>query len=297
MPRYPSYSAFSRRKFMGAAAISAVAARADDLEAWRQDREQRLAAPGGWLSVAGLFWLKDGEQHAGSDPGLEIVLPEPAPPLVGTFRLSGSRVEFAAAPGVPVMTASGEVVTRRPMRPDHESGPDPISVGSLDLFVIQRGGRTALRLIDHDSPRLRDFRGLDWFRPDPAYRVEARLTGQKHTLPLVNIVGDPEPMESPGTLEFKLAEESCRLDPALEPDGMLFLLFRDATSGRETYGAGRYLRADPPRDGRVVLDFNRTYNPPCVYTPYATCPLPPRQNRMTIAVRAGEKMPQQTGKE
>ena len=267
---------------------------AREIETWRRERAQRLTADGGWLPVAGLFWLKPGANRFGSDPGDEIVLPaHSAPAQAGVFVLDGPRVRVEVRAGVPV-TLAGQPVTRRQVRSDAGgAAPDVLSLGALTMQIIERGGRLGVRLKDMKSPARAAFKGLRYFPIDPRYRVVASFAPHATpvTLRVPNVLGMVEEMSSPGTASFALPGSAAplQLDAVREPgETELFFIFRDATSGKTTYGAGRFLYAAPPVDGKVVLDFNRAYSPPCAFTPHATCPLPPPHNRLPVAVEAGE---------
>jgi len=263
------------------------------IQAWRQDRETRLKADGGWLTLAGLFWLKEGESRFGTDPAGDIVLPEgTAPAKAGVFALSAGRVTVTLLPGASGRIAGKPLAGPAPLRPDTSGSPDVLEMGTLSLNVIERGGRLGIRLKDKNSPVRRSFTGLKWFEIAEAYRVEANWVSYPQPKPVKvpNILGQTEAMPSPGYAEFTLNGKPVRLDGVLEDPHaeQLFFILRDQTSGKETYGAGRFLYADLPRGGKVVLDFNKAYNPPCAFTPYATCPLPPAQNWMPVRVEAGE---------
>ena len=209
------------------------------------------------------------------------------------FVLDGAQVRVEVRAGVPV-TLAGKPVTRQQVRSDAGgAAPDVLSLGALTMQIIERGGRLGVRLKDMKSPARASFKGLRYFPIDPRYRVVAAFTPHDKpvTLRVPNVLGMVEEMSSPGTASFALpgAAAPLRLDAVREPgETQLFFIFRDATSGKTTYGAGRFLYAAPPVDGKVVLDFNRAYSPPCAFTPYATCPLPPPNNRLSVAVEAGE---------
>ena len=168
-----------------------------------------------------------------------------------------------------------------------------LELGRLSLHVIERGGRLGIRLKDRESPLRKAFTGLSWFPIDERYRVVARFVpyDPPKALKVPNVLGNVTPMPSPGRAEFTIDGKAVQLDGVLEePDATeLFFIFRDQTSGHETYGAGRFLYADLPKDGKLVLDFNKAYNPPCAFTPYATCPLPPPQNRLPVRIEAGRR--------
>ena len=264
-----------------------------EVQAWRQERETRLKADGGWLTLAGLFWLKEGPNRFGTDPAGDIVLPEgSAPAKTGAFELTGEQVTVALQPGATGRIGGKAVSGATPMRPDTSGSPDVLEMGTLTMNVIKRGDRYGIRLKDKNSPVRKGFTGLKWFDIQEAYRVEARWVSHPQPKPVKvpNVLGQTESMPSPGYAEFTLSGKVVRLDGVLEdPQAeQLFFILRDQTSGKETYGAGRFLYADLPKAGKVVLDFNKAYNPPCAFTPYATCPLPPPQNWMPVRVEAGE---------
>ena len=262
-----------------------------DLEAWKARRLERLKAPDSWLTVVGLLWLAEGDNRFGSRAENEAVLAG-APPLVGTFAVRGNSVEFAAAPAVEV-TTMGQRLERSAVATDASGAPTMLATGSFTFFVIERRGRFALRVRDSEAQKRREFAGLDYFPADPAYRVEARLepspAGTK--VPIPNVLGGSDETPSPGKVVFRLGDVEYRLTAIAEGDSPeLFLVFGDQTSGKETYGGGRFVYAPKPdAEGRTIVDFNRAYNPPCAFTAFATCPLPPRENRLPLAVRAGEK--------
>jgi hypothetical protein len=169
--------------------------------------------------------------------------------------------------------------------------PDPAKVGRLDLFLIKRGDRYGIRLKDPDSEYRRHYHGIEYFPANESYRVTARWVAEPRHIPILNILGQTEDSESPGYAVFRLDGKEMRLTPILEEPGAkeLFYIFRDLTTGKETYPAGRFFYSDLPSSGRVVLDFNKAYNPPCAFTPYATCPLPPKENHLPARIEAGEK--------
>jgi uncharacterized protein (DUF1684 family) len=250
-----------------------------DLNQWRRQREVSLIADDGWTTVAGLFWLKEGRNTFGSDPASDLVFPASAPKRAGYFEHREGRT----------VVRVGDAAMR-PMTPDDPGPPTIVEMGDLSFFVILRNGRHAIRLRDRNSKYRREFTGLQWYPPDLRYRVEARFTPYPapKTISVPTVLDYADRMESPGFVTFRLDGRDLRLEPVTAGDRLWFI-FRDRTSTRETYGGGRFLYADRAKDGVVVLDFNRAYNPPCAYTPYATCPLPPPQNRLDAAIRAGEK--------
>jgi uncharacterized protein (DUF1684 family) len=278
------------------ALVAGPAMAADDygkqIEAWRQAREARLRGDEGWLTVAGLMWLHEGDNRFGSDPGADVVFPaHSAPAQAGVFRLHGNQVTVVPAAGVKV-TSAGQPIGEKQLRDDTPGPPDVLELGQLRFFIIERGGKMAIRLRDLQSPARKSFAGLRWFPIRPEYKVVGRFLPHPspRQIAVPNILGMIEQMESPGVVVFTLAGQEVRLEPVYEtPErNELFYIFRDKTSGHETYGAGRFLYSEVPVKGEVVLDFNKAYTPPCAYTRYATCPLPPRQNHLPLRVEAGE---------
>jgi uncharacterized protein len=271
----------------------AAAAKTDietETRAWHAQRIERLTAEDGWLSLVGLHWLQPGDNAAGSAEGLAVELPAPAPAQLGTFRLEGDAVHFTPASGVAV-TVDGKPFPGGRVRTDAEGQADVLRWGTLRLHAIRRGERTGLRVRDSAAEARRTFHGIPTYPAHARWRVEARLEPAKEarTLQVPTVLGTVEDMPSPGTLVFQLEGKEYRLDPALEGE-QLFVIFGDETNRTDTYGAGRFLYAAlPGADGKVVLDFNRAYNPPCAFSQYATCPLPPRQNKLKVRIEAGER--------
>jgi uncharacterized protein len=246
-----------------------------EIAAWRRAREAALKADAGWLTLAGLFWLHDGANRFGRDASNAIVLSD-GPALAGSFQLQNGEV-----------TVTMDGATRKVA---HDSG-DSIHVGRLSLQLIRRGGKYAIRLRDPDSEYRRNFHGIESYPVDEAWRITARFVPEPRKIPILNIIGQTEDDDCPGYAVFQIHGREYRLYPIFEEPGAkeLFYIFRDLTSGKETYGAGRFFYSALPENGRVVLDFNKAYNPPCAFTPYATCPLPPKENRLDVKVDAGEK--------
>ena len=251
------------------------------IEQWRAQREARLKSDSGWLTVAGLFWLNDGDNTAGTAADCDVKLPPgSAPEHFGVFRFHGGKAGFRK---------TGETAFKDLRTDADKDGPDVLTVNALTMFVIQRGDKFGIRLKDRNSEYRRNFTGLHWYPVKPEYRVAARFVKwtEPKNIDIANILGQTEPTPSPGYVEFTLNGVKARID-ALEEDDSLFLIFRDQTAGKTTYGAGRFLNTDMPKNGEVVVDFNQAYNPPCAFTPYATCPLPPPENRLPVAIEAGE---------
>jgi hypothetical protein len=261
----------------------------ESIEKWRQERERRLKADDGWLTVSGLYWLKRGESRFGSDPLNDFVLPESAPPEVGVFTHREGKTTVAINPGVTV-TMNGKPIQSAELK----TSKDILTLGDLTLFLHRSGERPAIRLKDKHSSIRSEFKGLTWYAVNEAYRVEASFEPYPapKTLELPNILGDIETYSGPGLVRFRMEGQEIRMEPALvESEGrkQFFFIFRDLTSGKETYPAARFVYADYPADGKVVLDFNKAYNPPCAFSPYTTCPTPPPANRLRVRIEAGEK--------
>jgi uncharacterized protein (DUF1684 family) len=265
-----------------------------ELTKWREKREARLRADDGWLAVAGLYWLEPGISRFGADPDGEIVFPAgSAPAIAGTLEHRDRKTVLRAAPGVAMVVNGAPLTTSKELRPDTSGEPDVVKMGRLTFFLIERGGKVGLRLRDLERPQRKAFKGLSWFPVREELRITTRLVphAQRKTVPVPNVLGQEVPMESPGKAVFTVNGKTVELDALLEEPGSdsLFFVFSDATSGKATYPGGRFLYTPLPVDGKVVLDFNRAYSPPCAFTDFATCPLPPPQNRLQVAIEAGEK--------
>lgn len=275
----------------GPAAQTGAEGHAREVAEWQAGRLAELTSETGWLTLVGLFWLEEGEHSFGSGAADSIRLPQgKAPESAGTLRLEGGRVRLEARPGAG-LTHEGQAVTSLDMRSDADGRPTVLRLGTLSLQLIRRGGRLALRVRDREHPARAAFGGLEFFPVRPEWRVEARFErfDPPRAVPIVNVLGMEEEQPSPGAVVFEAGGRTHRLDTLSEGD-KLFIIFADQTSGRETYGAGRYLYAVAPGvGGRVVVDFNKSFSPPCAYTDFATCPLPPPQNRLALRVEAGEK--------
>jgi uncharacterized protein len=280
--------------FLAAMAVASPPDPADfrEIETWRAARVARLAAEDGWLSVVGLFWLDEGENPVGAAPASTVRLPPgKAPARVGTIVVSDKALSFRAQPGVEV-TSGGQAIERHALASDADGEPTILSSGPLRFYVLERGGRFGVRVKDSTSAARTAFRGLSYFPIDPAWRLGARFEPYEppRTISVPNVLGHVDAERSPGALVFVHGGKTYRLDPVLERgETDYFVIFGDRTNGTDTYGAGRFLYVPPPVGGKTVIDFNKAYNPPCVFTEYATCPLPPAQNKLPIRVEAGEK--------
>ena len=265
---------------------------AQAVEQWRRERHEDLLKPDGWLSLVGLSWLEEGDNTCGSDPESDVPLPESAPARLAVLRMAADgTVELEAASGA-LLTVDGESRRRATLRTDAEGDPTLVEHGSIQLHLIDRDGRIGVRVKDRRSPALAAFEGIESFAVDAGWRIEGRFVSYDppKSIAVPTVLGTVSEQASPGAVEMRVDGRAHRLDVLPGGDGEYFIVFGDATNGKETYGGGRFLyAAEADAEGRVVLDFNRAYNPPCAFTPYATCPLPPPQNRLETAVRAGEK--------
>jgi uncharacterized protein len=259
-----------------------------EVEEWRREREAKLRADDGWLSVVGLAWLNSGETRIGSDPENDVVLPPGAPPVVGVIRLNGDSAEFQAEPGLKV-TCDGKPFPKGTVRSDSDGKPDVLAIGDIRIILLKRGSRYALRIKDNHSALRTGFAGLRWYPIKDDWRISARFVAQPNgsKITMDTIIGEPITLGSPGHVTFVRDGKEYRLQAAVEGDKLWFV-FRDATSGKTTHPGARQLNADLPKDGVVILDFNKAINLPCAFTSHATCPLAPAANRLKLAIDAGE---------
>jgi len=267
---------------------------ARSIDAWRAQREAELKADDGWLTLVGLYWLQEGVNRVGSDPGAAVPLPPgSAPRDIGAIEFRNGVASFIPLPGVDVRI-NGKPAAAQNLRPQ-PGAYDVLSTGTLTMFVIRRGERLGVRVRDTNSPARLDFRGLEWFPMRESCRVRARFIpyDKPTTIMIANVLGAIEPWPSPGKVVVTLGGNEYTLYPVLDgPDAKeLFFIFRDETTGHETYPGGRFLYAAMPVNAEVILDFNKAHSPPCAFTPYATCPVPPKENALPVRVEAGEKNP------
>jgi uncharacterized protein len=262
------------------------------VEAWRAQRLERLQRPDGWLSLVGLHWLEPGAQRIGRGADNDIVLAT-GPDRLGVVTVTGTTVAFEPAVAASA-SVDGTPITE-PFELTEADKPRSLRVafgdGAASFQLLARGGRFALRVRDANANTRTAFAGIAHYPVDAAWRFDARFEPHPagKTIDIVNVLGQTEAMPNPGTLVFERDGHEYRLQAVDEGEPQLFLIFADRTNRTETYGAGRFLYFDKPTDGRTVLDFNRSYNPPCAFTSHSTCPLPPPDNRIDLAVTAGEK--------
>jgi uncharacterized protein (DUF1684 family) len=303
-----------KRKFLLAAAFvlvamlsQSLAAGADDqsswqrdLLAWRAQRATSLQAPEGWLSLIALGWLKEGDNSFGSAEDSRVQIAGKGPAHIAIVRLEKSALRLLPpAEGFPKdLLFDGQPAKEQALVADDADKPSKLTIGTLTIIVIHRDDQFALRIKDLQAPTRVGFHGLRWYAPNAAYRVHARWIpyNPPKTLDIPTVLGTTTHLPAPGVAEFTLDGKVLRLEPVLEDPTStdLFFILRDATSKTTTYGAGRFLYTELPdhgvtQPGEVWLDFNRLVNPPCAFTAYATCPLPPAQNRLSVAIPAGEQ--------
>ncbi len=270
--------------------ITDEAAYVESIEAWQQQRLERLKNKNGWLSLAGLFWLEEGENSFGSDPENEIVFPEKADALSGTLVLDGGSVTLSVSEGVEI-SVKDSLVTEMELFDDQSGNTTRLQQGDLAWYIVKRGERFGIRLRDHKHPRIDELDHIPSYPIQTSYVVEATLEpfdSPKTMTVATPLEGFTESYECPGTLNFKINGKKLTLHPFTSGNGY-FLVIADETSGLDTYGAGRFMYATPDSTGRIILDFNKAYNPPCAFSPFATCPMPPRENFLPASIEAGEK--------
>jgi uncharacterized protein (DUF1684 family) len=273
-----------------------------EISSWRAQHAVELQKPDGWLALAGLEWLEPGDNSFGSAKDNKIHLPASGPAHLGVLHLEGDTVSLEPPDGgfPPGFLIEGKPVQAQTLHTDadHDKNNPRLAIGALQMYVIHRGERFALRIKDAKSAALTGFHGLKWYPPNRGYRVTARWIpySPQKTFTIATLIGTSYPAQIPGSAEFTLKGKTYRVDPILEDPAVakLFFVLRDTTSTSTTYGACRFLYTGFPdhgldKPGELVLDFNQLENPPCAYTPYATCPLPPRQNRLPIALPVGEQ--------
>lgn len=261
------------------------------VEKWRTDHESDLKKETGWLTVAGLFWLKDGINTVGAGPNFDIRLTDNFKQgKFGEINFRNGVASLKVEKGVEAQS-DGKSISTIDLVSDENGKPTEIRTGSQTFYLIRREDRFGIRLKDSNSEARRNFKGLHWFPIDESYKVTARFEpfAEPKEVMIPNVLGGNFKMKSPGILKFALKGKECSLQPVDEGDGTLFIIFRDTSSLSETYKSGRFLYADKPVNGEAVLDFNKAENPPCAFTPFATCPLPPPQNILDVEIKAGEK--------
>lgn len=263
----------------------------EETKKWRQGLDDSLRRENSWLALTGLFWLKEGKNSIGSDPDCDIVLPtEAAPQNAGIITLDRESVLLQAGYEIG-FKVDGQLVEETVLQPDTSGSPSMLTFGQLTLVAIQRGQQYGIRLWDNTRSERINFPGRLWYSIKPDYLIMAEYTAYDpyKTMPIASTSGGDQSVSVVGSLIFEISGTNCKLDAFEGPEGGLFVIFTDKTRTDETYPAGRYLTTVKPELGKVRLDFNRTYNPPCAFTAYATCPLAPPQNHLPVWIPAGEQ--------
>jgi len=272
----------------------------NELKTWREKRAAGLQAPEGWLSLIALGWLQDGDNTFGADADSRVQIAAKVPAHIGVVRVEKSTLRLMPpAGGFPKdFLVDGQPAKEQILLADDAERPSKLTIGSVTIILINRDGRFALRIKDPQAPTRTGFHGLHWYAPNATYRVHARWIpyNPPKQLDIPTILGTTTHLPAPGAAEFTIDGQTVRLEPVLEDPKSteLFFIMRDTTSKTATYGAGRFLYTELPdhgvgQAGELWLDFNRLVNPPCAFTAYATCPLPPAQNRLNVAIPAGEQ--------
>ena len=260
-----------------------------ETEAWRAKHEADYRKE--YVPLAGLFALKNGPNTAGSAAANNIVLPKSSPAVIGRFVLNGKTVSFEPQAGA-VVTLKGQPVTKSvALKSDLTDPPDELAIGDLTLWVHISGERPTIRMRDPNGETARAFRGFQWFPIEDNFRVTGRFIkdAAPREVRAPNQLGDEDVMQTEGVVEFTLGGQKVRLRPMTTRPKRFWFIFRDGTSGKETYETARFLYSDLRDDGTTVLDFNQAYNPPCAFNPYTTCPIPLPENRLKVRIPAGEK--------
>lgn len=262
------------------------------LLAWRERMDTNLRAEYSWLSLAGLFWLKEGENRFGSAPGNDIVLPKgSAPAQAGVFLVEGKTVTLGLMPNIDARLDDEPAPDGAVLQPDVSGKPNFLYLASLRMVLIERGGQLAIRLWDSQHPNRLNFGGRVWYEPDSNWRVTARIEPYDPPKPVTipDMLGNDNEGHMHAALAFEVDGRTYRLDAEKLETGAYYIMFRDATAGKTTYPAVRYLTTEVAEADSVIIDFNKAYSPPCAFTEFATCPLPPPGNVLGVAVEAGEK--------
>lgn len=261
-----------------------------EIEAWRAKRIKNLKSETGWLNLVGLYWLKEGENTFGSGKNNHIVFPEDTPEIIGAFYFEDGAVKVKINENIDVKI-DGKNITNAELQNDFEGKPTILSWKNYRWFIIKRGNRFGVRLRNLEAELVKNFKGIESFPIDKKWEVKAKFIpySTPKILEIPTIIGTIEEDTAKGYLQFELEGKKFTLDP-IDAGEKFFIIFADKTSGEETYGGGRFIYVPKPdSSGNTIIDFNKAYNPPCAFTKYATCPLPPKDNYLKIAIIAGEK--------
>ena len=261
-----------------------------EIEEWQHSRLERLKGKNGWLNLAGLLWIEEGENSFGSDPGNDILFPEKADAFCGSLSLEGGKVSLQVKEDV-IITSGDSRVTTLELTDDQSKPTTYLQQGDLAWYIIKRADKYGIRLRDHKHPRIDELDHIPAYPINTDYVVEAQLQSfdePREFTVATPVEGFTETYQCPGELHFQINNVDLVLYPFIAGKGY-FLIIADESTGLETYGAGRFMYSEPDSTGRIILDFNKAYNPPCAFSPYATCPMPPRENFLPVAIEAGEK--------
>lgn len=263
-----------------------------EIKSWHSKRIENLKKENGWLNLIGLLWLKEGENKFGSDKSNDVVFPETAPNFMGKFILKDTLVTVEINPDVEV-TNNGNKITTLSLQNDLKGNPTVLTYKNLRWHIIKRGPKYGVRLRDLEAPLVKNFSGIDTFPINDDWKIEAKFIPYNPMKEILvpNVLGMIDTSKAAGKILFKKDGKEFSLEALDGGEDSFFIIFGDETSGNETYGAGRFLSVEKPKEGKkFYIDFNKAYNPPCVFTKYATCPLPPKENLLKLRVTAGEKM-------
>ena len=257
---------------------------------WQENRIKRLKSESGWLNLAGLYWLAEGENTIGSDSSNSILFPESAPDFCGSIVKNKDEIKYYVHPGSEIYINS-EILTEAKLEPDITQNPSICKTGSFEWFIIKRDDLYGIRLRDFENPRIDQLKEIPSFPVEKRWIKKAKFEAfhDPDSIEVATMVGGTETYEVPGKIIFRHKGKKYELFPFRSGKGF-FIILGDKTSAIETYAAGRYMYTDAPdENNELILDFNKAYNPPCAFSPFATCPLPPPENRLDLAITAGEK--------
>jgi uncharacterized protein (DUF1684 family) len=263
----------------------------EEINQWRRERDASIRRENNWLALAGLCWLEPGENLVGSGDDVEVYLPARLNiPVIGKITLTDQTATFDVNDDVDLLI-DGEPLKKTALIPDISGSPTVMTIDRVKMVLVQRGERFGIRVWDNARPERETHPPREWFSIEESFRVAAKYTPYEppKKVTILNAVGIPSEEEMDGFVIFSFGGQECQLDVFQLEDGSLYALFKDASSGSETYPTGRYLVSEIVAGNDVLIDFNKTYNPPCAFTPYATCPVPPNNNHLSVAVQAGEK--------
>lgn len=264
----------------------------EEVREWQISMDVQLKAEDSWLTLVGLYWLQPGDNLVGSNPNHQVPLPTGTPETVGTLNLSKTgNVLFETSPGIAVRIDGKEISGKTPLEPDTNRNQTIVGLGTVSFYIIVRGDRTGVRIKKTDSPTRVNFKKREWWPIEENYRVTAHIHyyEPQKMVDIPDVLGDVSETAMDAYLEFELDGQTHRLDAMALPSGQFYILIHDLSCGHGSYPAGRFLVSEYPEDEIVLLDFNKAHNPPCAFTSFATCPLPPKQNYLQTAINAGEK--------